>query len=158
MPQGSFIKNFGQSAANFFFFTGAFFLVVFAAWGAGITVPQNSQLKLNTGKLNLKLDNNSGHVNNAGVIQMTTGEIKLNGNWTTTTASGYILGGSGTVEFAADAGTQYIVPGANSNDTFGDVVHSGSAAVELVAHPIKIGGSFNNNVGTFKTNNLNMQM
>ncbi len=156
MPQGSFIKNFGQSAANFFFFTGAFFLVVFAAWGAGITVPQNSQLKLNTGKLNLKLDNNSGHVNNAGVIQMTTGEIKLNGNWTTTTASGYILGGSGTVEFAADAGTQYIVPGANSNDTFGDVVHSGSAAVELVAHPIKIGGSFNNNVGTFKTNNLNM--
>ena len=152
MPQGSFIKNLRQSAANFFFFAVAFFLIDFAAWGSGITVPQGSKLNVGSGTLNLELAGNSGDVNNAGIISITTGQIKMNGNWTTTDPAAFLLGGTGTVEFSAATGTQYITSGANSTDYFYDLTHSGTATVELLAHAINIDGRFNNLAGIFNAN------
>ncbi|MBF0386539.1 MAG: DUF11 domain-containing protein [Candidatus Omnitrophica bacterium] len=138
------------------FFAGIFFLAVFAAWGSGIVVPQGSQLNVNSGKLNLELANNSGHVVNSGIISITTGEIKMNGNWVTSGAAAYLLSGSGTVDFSAAAGNQTITTGTNINDIFYNLTHSGAGTLELLARPVNIDGNFNNLAGTFKTNDLDM--
>ncbi|MEI6438226.1 MAG: hypothetical protein WCO69_05710 [Candidatus Omnitrophota bacterium] len=156
MPQRSFIKNFWRAAAYYVSFAGLFFLVAMTAWGAGISVPPNSQLKVNGGILHVELANNSGDVVNAGIIELDTGRIMLNGSWTTDGPSAYLLGGAGTVEFTAATGTQFITPGSNINDGFFDLIHSGAADLELISHAVSIDGSFSNLVGTFKTNGLNM--
>ncbi|MBF0593812.1 MAG: DUF11 domain-containing protein [Candidatus Omnitrophica bacterium] len=141
--------------ANVFFVAGVFFLVVFAAWGSGISVPPNSQLNVNSGELKVQTGNYPGHVSNAGTVKTTTGKIKLNGNWIMT-GSGTYVRGTGTVDFTAAAGTQYITAGFVAGDEFFNLDHTGAGTVELLGHDINIDGSFNNLAGKFITNDFDM--
>ncbi len=150
MPHFSRIKMFWQSLANSFFFAGAFFVVVFAAWGSGITIPSNSTLNVNNGLLIV-----DGSIYNSGILTTTTGRIELNGNWTMN-GQGVYLAGTGTVDFTASAGVQYLTPGADISDAFYDLTHSGAGTVVLQQRAVDINGTFSNLSGAFMANSFNM--
>lgn len=56
-----------------------------------ITIPEDYSLNINDGTLNLPEES----INNAGILQVGTGAIKLGGNWTNT---GTFIPGTGNVE------------------------------------------------------------
>jgi uncharacterized repeat protein (TIGR01451 family) len=155
MPSSSFINSIVRGMGKVFFLAGLLLCAAFAAWASGITVPAGSQLKVNSSKLVVELDNDSGDINNAGEIVTTTGQIILNGNWTMQALGAYIAG-AGTVDFTATVKNQQIMSGAVISDVFYHLTHSGTADLSLAGHAVNIDGDFNNLAGTFTTNSLNM--
>ncbi|MCX5707990.1 MAG: C25 family cysteine peptidase [Candidatus Omnitrophica bacterium] len=121
------------------------------AYAVGITIPLNSQLKVNAGILNVP-----GDVANSGTVVLTSGKINLIGNWTN---SGTLTSGIGTVEFSAAAGTQTVNSGgAAANQAFYHLIHSGAGGLELLTNPIKLNGNFTNSAGNFDTKGLSMNV
>jgi hypothetical protein len=120
-------------------------------YAAGITVPLNSQLKVNTGTFIVP-----GDVADSGTVVLTTGTIKLTGNWTN---SGTLTAGTGTVEFLAGSGTQTLDSGGTgATKAFYHLKHSGAGTLELLTNAVKINGNFTNSAGTFDTKGLAMNV
>lgn len=72
---------------------------------AEITIPEGYSLHINDGTLHLPEEG----INNAGSLQVTTGAIKLGGNWTNT---GTFIPGTGNVELIGTTGQT--ISGANT--------------------------------------------
>ncbi len=156
MPTGEAFSKVLERAKTAFFVTGAVFLTCFAAWASGITVPANSKLNVANGELKCELGQPCNIVNN-GIIQTTTGAVRLNGDWTTS-GTGYYDSGTGTVFFAATAGVQTITPGVNASDAFFHLNHVGVGTVAVSTNPLNINGNFNNVAGSFNAAGMTMNV
>ncbi|NTV29106.1 MAG: hypothetical protein HGA80_03385 [Candidatus Omnitrophica bacterium] len=154
MPASGILRQIIHRAGQLLYAFAAVFLVCFAAWGAGITVPSGSVLSVKDNNLNV-----SGDVVLAGTLTTTTGTITLDGSWLTSGIGAY-LAGNGTVHFAATAADpeQVLVPGTVTGDGFYHFIHDGTGTVRLSTNTSNVYGEFTNSAGTFNANSVDMSV
>ncbi len=94
----------------------------------------------------------------AGTLDLNDGLLRYSGNTlNTTNLTSLISTNNSTFEFDKTSGTQTIVSGGITK-SFGTILHSGASTLEIATNDIRIGNSFINPNGDFKTNNLTMKI
>ncbi len=121
-----------------------------SVWADGLSVPASSSVNVNSGTLDVP-----GNVTNLGTIQVSTGRIKVGGNWDN--SSGTYTSGTGTTEFTKASATQTLNSGGTAvGKKFYNLTHSGAGTLQFNANDLDLDGSFSNTAGTVNANGKNM--
>ncbi len=121
-------------------------------YAAGINIPSGSSLNVNSDTLTV-----TGDITNTGMLQTSSGTIKLTGNWNN--SSGIYTANTGTVDLNGTTGTQTLTSGGvGVGKLFYNLTHSGAGTVQAIANAIDVDNNFVNSSGTFNANSLDMNV